>query len=217
MKALRTIALLALSSILAVRGEAGEVHWDTFEGTLHESFWIDDGTFEGSKVPAYSIHSYGVFGTPEVFFVYTINRSGRITSATPFNMTNVGVPMAYWVWAQAGEILTDLSDFKEHDLVYECHCDAIHDDVTGDGISLSSSTETYYLALLGGENFDEYWGWVELEGNRTDGLSVVSSALSKDGPLIVGGGLAYSDPIPEPTSGLLLFVGSAFLLIRRRS
>ena len=54
-------------------------------------------------------------------------------------MTNVGVPMAYWVWAQAGEILTDLSDFKEHDLVYECHCDAIHDDVTGDGISLSSS------------------------------------------------------------------------------
>ena len=89
--------------------------------------------------------------------------------------------------------------------------------MAGSGISLSlHSTETYYLALLGGENFDEYWGWVELQGNQTDGLSVVSSALSKDGPLIVGGGLADPDPTPEPTSGMLIVLGVAGLALRRK-
>lgn len=151
-----------------------------------------------------------------MFFAYTISGAGRIMAATPINMTNLAAPMAYWVWAQAGEILTDLSDFKRHDLVYECHCDGVHDDLVGSGITLSIATETYYLALLGGRDFDEYWGWVELEGNARDGLSVVSSALTKDGPLIVGGGLAYPGTAPEPTSGLLLLVSSAMLLIRRR-
>ena len=41
-------------------------------------------------------------------FQYTIGSYGNITRATPINMCNVAAPMAYWVWAQAGDILTDL-------------------------------------------------------------------------------------------------------------
>lgn len=215
MKALATFALL---SLLTITGEAGEIHWNTFEGSLMH-VWIDDGSVYGSEAQAYSVHDYSwsVFGSPEVIFKYTIDSYGDITRATPINMCNAAAPMAYWVWAQSGDVLTDLSDFKKHDLVYECHCDGIHNDVTGRGVSLPYyGTETYYLALLGGENFDEYWGWVELEGNQTDGLNVVSSAVSKDGPLIVGGGLVHPGPVPEPTSGLIMFLGVAGLALRRR-
>lgn len=75
--------------------------------------------------------------------------------------------------------------------------------------------QTYYLALLG-ELIDDgyYWGWVELTGNRKNGLSLVSSAVSADGPLIVGGGLAHGS-IPEPTGGLLFLLGASVLCLCR--
>ena len=86
MKFIRTIALLALS-LAAVRCEAGEVHWDTFEG-YQMQVWIDDGSFYGSEVQAYSVHDYSwsVSGSPEVTFQYTIGSYGNITRATPINM-----------------------------------------------------------------------------------------------------------------------------------
>ena len=214
MKTIRTIALLALS-FAAVCGEAGEVLWNTFEGQDTFSYDFSD-PFSAKPIPAYSVHSYGPFGTPEVVFAYTTTDGlNRPTSFTPSGDCNLGAPMAYWVLASAGEILNDLSDFQSHELVFECHCDGIHEDRVGGSHPLYPWTDTYYLALIGGENFDSYWGWVELEGDTENGLRVVSSAITKVGPLIVGGGLAY-DSIPEPTSGFLLLLGSAMLALRRR-
>ena len=64
-----------------------------------------------------------------------------------------------------------------------------------------------YLAVLG-FNGVHYYGWVEM-----DGMTVVSSAITADGPLVIGTGIFA---IPEPAGGLLVLLGVAALALRRR-
>ena len=187
MNNIRVTVLLVLS-FLAVIGNAGMVHWDTFEG-CSTSVFLDDGTAYGSYVPCYNIFSYGPFGTPEICLVYDTDWSQRRYSGTTYwGGVNCGNPTAYWVMATAGEVLSDLSDYKSHPLVFNCYEEFDFAQEKTGTIRLSPVTETYYLALLG-ESHGPYWGWVEVQGDWNNGFSVVHSALSADGPLIVGGGL----------------------------
>ena len=217
MRFLRLLTLL-LSFSLAVSCEAGSVAWNTFEGGSC-TLWLDDGTYYGKEVEAFNIHHYAGGATPEMNFVYTKSTSGRYLSATAIDdYINLANPAALWVLATAGETLTTLDDFQSHKVIFDCLSPWDSEPDTCGSISLQTTTQTYYLAILGNKDFDQseldpYWAWVELQGNRKDGLSIVASAISFDAPLIVGGGLV--DPTPEPTSGLLLLVGSALLLIRR--
>ena len=54
------------------------------------------------------------------------------------------------------------------------------------------------------------YGWADLTVNTDHSVTINRSAITDADSIVVGA-------IPEPTSGLLLLVGSALLLIRRRS
>lgn len=200
---------------LALTSEAASVIWNAFDSYTHEPEVYSGGTYEQKE--CLNIYYYGR-ATPEVCLAYDKSRTGRYLSATAiWDYVNVGNPCAIWVLASAGDLLTSIQDFQSHQLIFDCLTDFDFETSSTGTISLSNQTQSYYLAIIGDAGHDygtknPYWGWVELEGNRAEGLSIVASALSFDAPLIVGGGFAA---IPEPTSGLLLLIGSAMLLIRR--
>ena len=204
-KVLRTIALLALS-IFTLRGEAGEVRWNVFDLTM-------DGSMYYPPLDGQAAGYYGGDITPEIGFLYNRNQQGRITSITAaWELMNCGANANTWVLANYGDELITSADFLAKTSVFE------------NTITVPTRGTEFYLAFKGILfDYDEqigmtelpYYGWVNLGVTRTDGLYVNNSAVSIGNPIAVGSYSALSTP--EPTSGLLLLVGSALLLIRRRS
>ena len=204
MKVLRSIALLALS-LAAISGEAEDVRWNVFGLTT-------DGSIFYPPLDAQAVGYYGGDVTPEIGFLYNRNQQGSITSITgAWELMNVGANADTWVLANYGDELITSADFLAKTSVF------------GNDIAVPLRGTTFYLAFKGilfdydeqiGMTESAYYGWVNLGVTRTDGLYVNGSAVSIGAPIAVG---SYSAlPIPEPTSGLLLLVGSAFLLTRRR-
>ena len=205
MKALRTSALFVLL-ILAVRGEAGEVRWNVFELTM-------DGSIYYPPLDGQAAGYYGGDITPEIGFLYNRNQQGRITSITAAReLMNCGANANTWALANYGDELITSADFLAKTSVFE------------NTIAVPTKGTEFYLAFQGILlDYDEqigmtelpYYGWVSLGITRTDGLYVNGSAVSIGTPIAVGSYSALSTP--EPTSSLLVLVGSALLLIRRRS
>ena len=205
MKALRTSALFVLL-ILAVRGEAGEVRWNVFELTM-------DGSIYYPPLDGQAAGYYGGDITPEIGFLYNRNQQGRITSITAAReLMNCGANANTWALANYGDELITSADFLAKTSVFE------------NTIAVPTNGTEFYLAFQGILlDYDEqigmtelpYYGWVSLGITRTDGLYVNGSAVSIGTPIAVGSYSALSTP--EPTSSLLVLVGSALLLIRRRS
>ena len=82
-----------------------------------------------------------------------------------------------------------------------------------------TAPQDYYL-IFAVENLDDYvnevpdpryaYGWAHVSVNGDMSLSLLGSAMSLDGsPLVVGA-------IPEPSAGVLLLLGLAGLVLRRR-
>ena len=80
----------------------------------------------------------------------------------------------------------------------------------------------FYLVFVA-ENWEDYvsgaanphrwYGWVNLAVNADGALDVIGSDVAVYGdPLTVGGGTT-----PEPSSGLLLLLGTAMLAVRRKN
>lgn len=162
--------------------------------------------------PGVSIHHYGDV-TPEILFTYSYNLAGKVTSATSTGEgCNLGWPTAYWVLANAGDILTTKADYQAKEILYNYGYPGITTSTEGTTLSISANKETYYFAILG-DNYmaGDWYGWVEVSADSS-GLTVVNSALSYDKPLIVGGGV-----VPEPSSGLLFITGVLILSLRRKS
>ena len=219
MKRLLQIVCLVFACF-ALDGEASTVLWNVFESYSSSAIFYDGPSdHQGTVKPTFNVYYYyNDFGTPEIGFAYeTIGTQNKLYSSAnaSWNIVNVGHPNALWVLASAGDVLESLADYQAKEVIFNCLSEwDFSSDKTGT-ISLSAQTQTYYLALLG-ELIDDgyYWGWVELTGNRKNGLSLVSSAVSADGPLIVGGGLAHGS-IPEPTGGLLSLLGASVLCLCR--
>ena len=219
MKIIRTITILAFS-LIAIRGEAGEVLWDVFTAANYEF---------SQDMKGGSAYYYGSIATPEIGFKYNYNTAGtRITSLTPaMEFMNCGCNGLYWVIANYGDELCTSSDFLSKALLVDF---GYSDPGVGANIPIPTYGTSFYAACFG--NAIEYdaltdqyhstmfYAWVGINASQTDGISVGDSGFSVGDGLVVGLHLTIPQEnpgaIPEPTSGLLLLVGSAQLLIRRR-
>ena len=121
-----------------------------------------------------------------------------------------------WLLAFYGDMLevSTLPSFKDVELT------ATYDFGTG-GDKIADPSD-FYLVFVA-ENWEDYvsgaanphrwYGWVNLAVNADGALDVIGSDVAVYGdPLTVGGGTT-----PEPSSGLLLLLGTAMLAVRRKN
>jgi hypothetical protein len=201
MKALKFLLTTVFIFTISI-ANAANVIWDCFDSMEINDPYIGQGT---------SIYYYNNV-TPELAFIYQNNAIGLVTSATATgDYCNLGYPVAYWVLANAGDILISKEDYLSKELLYNNGYPNMPERIDGATITTLPS-KTYYFAILG-DNYGEsdWYAWVEIYAD-TSGLSVVNSAFSFDTPLIVGGGA-----VPEPSSGMLLIIGATLLCLKRKA
>ena len=211
------LLLFTLLILSAARIDAAEVLWGLFSS---ESSEIHYGT------PGAQLYHYGHSGTaagniqPEIGiqYWYTEDMLAAIDGCGP---ANVGMNGTIWIDALYGDVLIDsyfATCFASGDRLYvengffdpywAPETMYIRDVTIG---------ETIYIAFAGLSGSVEtpvpYYGWLELNV-EDNGLSLVSSALTYSSGLIVGTG--DFSAIPEPSAGVLLLLGLAGLVLRRR-
>ena len=183
--------------------------------------WFSVANHDWGDESGISIYYYG-FATPEVGFVATRDWHGDLEKLTPsISYVNCGNSAAYWMLAYAGEEIGN-SLMRNADLVLDAFYTNPSGHTEGDPLYVFDG-DSFYLALIGNDGIagagSEYTAWVEVGVNGST-LEVLDDELSY-GTLTVGQH-PYTPPsppitpTPEPTSGLLLLVGSAMLLIRRQ-
>lgn len=172
--------------------QSANVLWNTF---MVEDFssWVDGAWILCSSAPY----------APGVGFL----ADGSVWVGGSFNADAGG---SYWVHSSYGDELATIDDYLTRTMIADVNYTS-DEVVAGTGVSGHE-----YLAIIGHTSttynphsaVETYYGWVELNGN-----TIVSSAITSDGPLRVGTG----DVIPEPTAGFLLLVGLAGLALRRNN
>ena len=174
MKFLRTIALLALS-ILAVRCEASETHWDFLSVVSY-------GTDCHHLVSNFSALEMAVDIYGDGFGICDhCERGGSI----------VGLGFE-------GETVTTRT-IPQGQLSVKA--------------PRNFDTPFYVIFQYDKPGDPTSYGWAELTVNTDHSVTVNRSAITDGTSIVVG---ATPGPIPEPTSGLLLFLGTALLALRRR-
>ena len=200
----RIHVLATFLSLACVQCDGANIEWNTF----------DVYDFSSWEVGLRLVQS-GLPYAPGIAF----SADGSVNEAGSFNCDEGG---SYWVYSFYGDALLIFDDYLNRELAADvCYSSS---GITSTGANfnghedLASNGHTY-LAIIGFNdmqldsdfnvihNHVEYFGWIEM-----DGMSVVSSALSADGPLRVGTGQV----LPEPSSDILLLLGLAGLALRRR-
>ena len=206
-------------TLAAFCGEAGEVHWDVF--AKQEYDWGED--MKGTSA-AY----YGGNVSPEIGFKYNYNPAGNlILSITPaMEFMNCGNNGIYWVIANYGDQLCSSSDFLTKTLLVDFGFSGAK---VGNDISISVGGKSFYAACFGTAleydaltnqyHEDTYFAWVQINATLKGGISVGGSGVSIGDGIIVGQyatiPLDVPEPTPEPTSGMLLLLGTAALCLKR--
>ena len=201
----RKIAALlpVMISLASARCDGANILWNTVE-ILDFTHWEDGLYLVDAPLPF----------APSVWLVSKDGKDAIVDAEGTLNIDEGG---SYWVYSFYGDTLTSFDDYLQRDLLADAYY--TNEDVTTPGKNFAGHEDREhnghtYLAIIGYSNDQwdthdhiDYYGWVEM-----DGMSVVSSALTSDGPLKVGTG----EVIPEPSCGLLLFVGIAALSLRRK-
>lgn len=235
MKPLRLIALLTVS-ILAARGEASEAIWNfikpiTFKADLHigdGNTSVGMGFFEWYSFEDESPDGkYHIISTG--FDIEQFNDGiTKTTTVTPNGI--VTLTSAGWVAVvNYGTIINKaFFDAVSGDMLLNTGCDwqseapiptakFSHNDKED-----PNSIGTIYLACEDRVYTDDSpngYAWVELNYGFGE-VTIRDSGLvyGSDSSIVAGRHeYTYVGQTPEPTGGLLLLVGSAFILIRRRS
>ena len=194
----------AVFSLLCRNVVAAQVMWDVFE------CYSDSDS-------AYVFYYDRV--TPEMGLSYNYSDDywRKITSLSPNGNVNIGNNRTYWVLASYGEALETFDDFHGKRLIQDTWVTLSNSVSLGDDIDVLFDGYTFYAACFGlngtHDGIDSvYYAWVQLEVDKSTGISIIDSALSYGQPLVVG---TY-ETIPEPSSAVLLLVGGAMLALRRR-
>ena len=151
-------------------------------------------------------------------------QGGRIksVSSAAFQQTLTG--QALFVWAFAGDALTDayleqaalVVDYRQGVGIGEAYGDQSMPVNPGDSLYLAFKARGFVCEE--GETFpgqEDIYGWIRFEVFE-DRLELDGSAFGDKQGLIVGTGDYSSTSIPEPSSGLLLPLGMSVLALRRR-
>lgn len=206
---------------------AAEVRWNCFQ--IRE-------LYDENGVGCYYF-DYG-HSSPEIGLRYFYNSTGNqlVKVDGKGENVNVGWNVGIWVLATEGDVLSKEYFSQPHIVLKDSYNPMIDQpsmlpvpghiavNSLGDSIDVYNG-DRFYLALIGYwyEDIDssidplpipdlaDFYGWVELEAKQKE-LSIIGSAFSY-GPLVVGGGSAA---IPEPSAGVLLLLGLAWLALRRR-
>ena len=126
--------------------------------------------------------------TPEINFAVEVHPSVIVAKAEgPVNIAN---PRAYWVVANAGDVVDD--DFLFSPMAHIIF-DAYYTDRTEVvGYSVAAMKDsTFYLALIVDDA--DYYGWLAIDVDGSGELHLAHSALSTEPGIVVGA-------IPEPAS-----------------
>lgn len=191
---MRKMLVLLLFALCCNINYAANIVWNTFQ-VDDFSTWIEGMWLLGAPLPYGP--SVGILG------------DGSIHEPSCWCYGRGG---AYWVHSFFGDELCSQYDYAERELLADVY-------YTGDTVIAGTGVSgREYLAILGWALMSKdgivesvpYYGWVEIDA---DEKSVIASALTADGPLRVGTG----ELIPEPSSALLMVIGCAGLLLRRRA
>lgn len=182
----RSIILLVISLLPFLSSLGATVIWDAFE---------QDGN---------CFYYYGG-PTPEINFAVEVYPSVIFAKAEgPVNIAN---PRAYWVEANAGDVVDN--DFMFSDvgrLVFDVYYTDRSEIVEGYTVAAMKDS-TFYLALIVDDAI--YYGWLAIDVDSNGVLHLAHSALSSEPGIVVGA-------IPEPSSGVLLLLGVAGLALGRK-
>ena len=162
--------------------------------------------------PGVQVYYFGNI-QPEIGIQYEYT-DGVLSSINGQGIVNVGINMTIWVDAVYGDVLCD-EYFMHNERVYSYN-DYFGPDWSGAEIRYErevTQDEQLYIAFAGERELYPFYGWLELLV-KDDELSLVSSALTYSPRLIVGTGDFAA--IPEPSAGMLLLLGLAALVLRRR-
>ena len=147
-----------------------------------------------------------------------VHRDGINTTLTANPHDVVLSFMGNWVVATLGDIAMESTTRHLADYFMHCYTDGESPTLSATSLSVNGSQNVYLMFSTSGfgetpeSDYPYYYGWVELLIDRGT-VSLIHSAIDLDGgPIIVGGGSA----VPEPSSVLLLLVGSALLALKRR-
>ena len=143
--------------------------------------------------------------TPEINFTVEVHPS--VIFATAEGPVNIANPRAYWVEANAGDVVDNNFLFSDVGrLVFDVFYTDRSEIVEGYTVAAMKDT-TFYLALIVDDAV--YYGWLAIDVDSDGALHLAHSALSTEPGIVVGA-------IPEPSSELLVLLGLAGLALRRK-
>ena len=156
---------------------------------------------------------------------FIVSRSGATTSLTDYE--HVLSSVVYWMQVMP-DVVVDQALFDNATSLFADSSQLVTGEPSSrmDSIAVNGNQDIYLAvasywgrpdsSTVSGYNFDldnPYFGWVELNVNRGT-VTLLGSYVDLDhNPVIAG---QYESVIPEPSSALLLLVGSALLALRRR-
>ena len=207
----RLLLLVFIFSRVMAHGSG--VNWDCF--TIADYDW---GEASGHSL------QYTVGYSPYPEAGYTVTKGAGYNRTLTFvpDYSNCGDNSTFWAKAVVNTILD--SDWV--DQTTPLLGLGFADDYTSGGTLTLNSSQSAYIAFVGetmwvndGQS-DYYTGWIKIKNNKGE-IEIVSSALAIGSALAVGTGDTYAFsktplPTPEPTSGLLLLVGLAGVVLKRR-
>ena len=195
MKFIRTIALLALS-LAVVRCEAASVEWDNF---THVETEFDVQADSGKSDNSIRIGNLNVTLGLKYYLTVCDGYDPPFWSIS-IEGNHDTKPLTAVREVTPGETITvdslDMDSERGHHFFYH--------------LTPGETTDAYFALLSTNmDGTDPTIAWIAITGTTDPHIVVNHTAISDGEPLLVGA-------IPEPTSGLLLLVGSALLLTRRR-
>ena len=199
MKFIRAIALLALS-ILAVRCEAEKIDWNFLDQTDYFNYTAVPG--QSAKTEEYLTSTqYGI----KLFYEGKLYYPGQTESPPEVSGTH-----DLYVRASNSYANNFLLAVVEPG-TYFAGEGANNNWLDQEGMSNANLPTDYYLGIVIQDNLGDRYGWIQLHYDEDAHISIAHQALDMDGDAILVGA------IPEPTSGLLLLLGTALLALRRRT